>query len=812
MYIYRTILSILLIFLSIASANAQTVSEDYQDGVIYFKLDCNKDIKFKVNKDLSVDLKAFPELKEIFIKYGVTSLSRPFYLFDNKDLLHTIRAEFTKIQEVDALVNDLNKKDIIEFAEKVPLEKVLWTPNDPYYAVISGKNFKWYLDVIKADSAWDIQTGNPNIKVAIVDNFVWGNHPDLQISSSNLCKFTTSTQYTVGNASPSSSSIPQSSSNSAYEASHGTHCAGLVGAINNNGIGIASIGGGVTLMGVAVGKESYPKYIQYGTEGVQWAANNGANVISMSYGSSSPSTTAQTMMQACYNAGIVLVAAAGNEGDEDNYISYPAGYPTVISVASVNGDGKLSYFSQWGEGRADIAAPGGFIASTSTFPNIASTTYCLSYQYKNYYPTTFTNTYYDGMQGTSMACPIVAGLCGLMLSKDSTLTPAQIKTRLQKTATPLNSASTHTIDGHGIINAYAALGYNYLFVSDTNILFSSEANQTRKFIIYSSVDWTIDSIPTWLNIQPTSGNAGETEVTIKTNSSNESTGLYTIQLKIKSDEVKPKYLQVYQANYEITTDILPKYILLSGAKNSSDTIIINSNVAWEIINESNWLGTNKISGTGNDTIVVHAKSANTWNINRTTNLMINFISYKYDTVSITQKLPDFLILEVNNKTISPVSGSSTKVFVHSNMDWTISHEQDWISASIDKGSDSIEVIFTALSDNTTGAERHAVFTIANTSFSRLLTITQNGDLAVIDSENEKNISIYPNPADDYLIINAKDLHINKIQIFDMVGKEIASYQGNNEVKVNISNFTQGVYTIKFFIDSNKIVNKKFIKQ
>jgi hypothetical protein len=251
---------------------------------------------------------------------------------------------------------------------------------------------------------------------------------------------------------------------------------------------------------------------------------------------------------------------------------------------------------------------------------------------------------------------------------------------------------------------------------------------------------------------------------------------------------------------------------LSGAKNSSDTIIIHSSVNWEIINESTWLGINKLSGSGNDTIIVHAKSANTWNINRTTGLIFKFISYKNDTAYITQKIPDFLTLDVTNSAIGPVSGSNTTVLVRSNMDWTISHEQDWISTSIDSGSDSVEVIFTALSDNTSGAERHAVFTIANASFSRLLTITQSGNLAVIDSDDEKNIKIYPNPADDYLIINAKDLQINKIQIFDMVGKEIAHYEGYNEVRVNTSAFADGVYTIKFFIDSIKIVNKKFIKQ
>jgi subtilisin len=140
----------------------------------------------------------------------------------------------------------------------------------------------------------------------------------------------------------------------------------------------------------------------------------------MSYGSSSPSTTVQTMMQACYNAGIVLVAAAGNEGNEDNYISYPGGYSTVISVASVNATANCR-ISPNGVKEEPISLLPAVYCLNIYLPNILSTTYCLSLYYKNYYSTTFSNTYYDGMQGTSMACPIVAGLCGLMLSKDSTL-------------------------------------------------------------------------------------------------------------------------------------------------------------------------------------------------------------------------------------------------------------------------------------------------------------------------------------------------------------------------------------------------------
>ena len=809
---YKTILSILFISLSISFLNAQNVSEEYQDGVIYFKIDYSKGVTFKVNDDLSVDLTEFPELEKTFKKFGVTSLTRPFYLFNNKNLLYTLRAEFTRMYEVDALVQELNKNDIIEFAEKVPLEKISWIPNDPYYSVINGKNYKWYLEMIKADSAWNVQTGSPHIKVAIVDNFIWGNHPDLQISSSNLCKFTSSTQYTVGSASPSSSSIPQNNSSTAYSASHGTHCAGLVGAINDNNIGIASIGGGVTLMGVSAGKESNPRYIQYGAEAVQWAANNGANVISMSYGSSSSSTTVQTLLQTCYDAGIVLVAAAGNEGDEDNYISYPAGYPSVISVASANGDGKLSYFSQWGPGRADIAAPGGFIASETTYPNILSTTYCYSYLFGHMYSSVFSNTNYDGMQGTSMACPIVAGLCGLMLSKDSTLSPNHIKTRLQETATPLNSASTHTIDGHGIINAYAALGYNYLVVSDTGILFSSQAQQSRSIYIYSSVDWSIDSVPVWLSITPTSGNAGETVVNISTNSLNNGNDIFFFPLTIRSMEVNPKYINITQVNYELMVEISPKNITLPGAKGSQDTLFINTNLDWEIINESNWLGVDKTSGNGPDTIIIHTKSANTWNINREMYLIVKGASFKNDTAVIIQRLPDFLNLDVITKNMGPTAGSTASVFVLSNMDWTISGSSDWVSASVDHGKDTIEVTFTALSDNTSGSNRNAVFTIANASFSRHLTIVQQSDLSVNDGDYTHKIKVYPNPANDYIIIQTINLPLKKIQVYDLIGKEIASYEGSNEIRINTSSLSKGVYIVKCQTESNNIVYKKFIKQ
>ncbi len=804
-------LSVIICLIALSVIKAQNVDPNYQDGVIYFKIDYNKDITFKVNEDLTVDLTAFPTLYTIFKTYKVTSLTRPFYLFGNKDLLNTIRAEFTNIKEVDNLIEALNAEDIIVFAEKVPLNKVLWTPNDPYYGTVNGGNFKWHLNMIKADSAWDVQKGSSTIKVAIIDNFVWGGHPDLQISSSNLCKFTSSTKYTIGSASPSSSSIPQGSTSNAYSASHGTHCAGLVGAINNNGVGIASIGGGVTLMGVATGTESSPQYIKYGNEGIQWAANNGANVISMSYGTSASSTTEQTIMQACYNAGIVLVAAAGNEGDDGNAISYPGGYSTVISVASVNGDGKLSDFSQWGSGRADIAAPGGYINSSVYYPNILSTTYCKSYLLKYYY-SSFSNTYYDGMQGTSMACPIVAGLCGLLLSKDSTLTPAQILTRLQETATPLNSLSEHTIDGYGYINAYEALGYNYVRVSDTSLLFSSDANQSRIISIESTVSWNISNIPSWLTVNPSSGIAGTTYVTIKTNSINNGSTTLSRILSINSDSLSSKYLSVNQANYVLSIAVSPKYTILKGTKGSSDTLYIHSNLNWEITNESTWLGLNKTSGSGNDTIIFSAKSANTWSTNRSCSLIIKALNYKNDTAIVEQRLPDFIKVSAASDTLSANYGSTVSVNVLSNIDWSVSGDQNWVSINLNNGTDTAELIFTALSENNSGTTRNVTFTVANGNISRNITIYQQGDVAIPETFSQNDWSLSPNPVTDILTIKTQNLSTQSIEIIDMVGKVISKYTPENELQINVSSFADGIYFVKLISNTNQVICKKFIKQ
>ena len=540
----RLLLLVSILILSLFGIlNAQTINPGYIDGHLYFKFNDDYNFKIKVNENTSIDFNQMPaEFTEMFERYGVTLITRPLYAFNDPKLERIIRLEFTDAQNIALFIKELELLEDVEYAEMVPYCTRKVTYNDPYYTstTLSGiqYNFKWHLEMINAPQAWGIQQGSANIKVAIVDNAVWGNHPDLQIASSNQCSFANGTE-SVGNSAPPSS-VSQSTQCSqadlytnnncpAYDWSHGTHCAGLVGAINNNNTGISSIGGGVTLLGVRTANNEDEMY--YCMNGVRWAVQQGAKVVSMSYGSTQQSTSERTAFQTFYNNGVILVAAAGNEGDSDNSINYPAGYSTVISVASVNNNGKLSSFSQYGNGRADVAAPGGFVMyqNQEYMPNILSTTYCTSQMLRIFGLNLVNGQYYDGMQGTSMATPITAGLCGLMASAYPNITPAQAKECLISTGTTLASGS-NTIDNNVYINAYAAVqcaqSYsNSLVVTPTSLTLPSAGGSETVSVRAgtASSSWTASSNQSWLSISPAtgSGSGATTTMTVTANSANE---------------------------------------------------------------------------------------------------------------------------------------------------------------------------------------------------------------------------------------------------------------------------------------------------
>ncbi|MDY0215748.1 MAG: S8 family serine peptidase, partial [Bacteroidales bacterium] len=454
--------SLILIFGLFLSqfSNAQTIHSNAKDGSIIFKLKDSYTHDYEIDQNNFVDLSSMTNMTKLIDKYEVTQVTRELTAFNDSKLMRIFFVTFNEIQKVDEFIDELSKMDIIEYAELDYKREPLWTPNDPYYL----GNYKWYLTQIKAEQAWDIQKGISSVKVAIVDNAVWGAHEDLLIPANNQCNASVNPVQTGAGKSAPPTSVAQNPNCSmydmnnglcyAYEWSHGTHCAGLVGAINNNGKGIASIGGGVTLYGVRCADNSGGMYNTSITRGVNWAAQQNVHVISLSLGGEQSSTAEQQQMQSLYNNNVVVLASAGNDGTTTKL--YPAAYSSVLAVASTDNNKKLSSFSQYGTW-VDIAAPGGFYNETTSYINMLSTTYCTSQYFRITGTSTFDNKNYDGMQGTSMSCPVAAGAAALLKSRNSSATPAQIFNCLKTTSQPLASGSHTIAPGVGIIDVPAAL-------------------------------------------------------------------------------------------------------------------------------------------------------------------------------------------------------------------------------------------------------------------------------------------------------------------------------------------------------------------
>ncbi len=437
----------LIIFMAFAIStilHAQTLSPDIQDGRVYFK------IKDNVSSNISsihgiADISKISYISGIIQKYNINSCTNPYFGEKDDRLQRTWLLQFSDYSMIDELIRELSENPDIEYVEKVPIFKLFLTPNDTYYGSLSSilgtVNAKWHLDKIQADSAWGLNQGSAGVKVAVLDNAIWVSHPDL------VNKVVTAIDLADGDNDPTPPSADLSWS-------HGTHTTGLVGAQTNNNLGVASIGYHTSIMAVKVARNSDGALVS-GYEGIIWAADNGADVISMSWGTTQYYQTMQNIINYAYNKGCVMLASAGNDGNDT--IQYPAGLDHVISVGSTDESDALSSFSCYGPS-VDVCAPGGMANGGVGLFSVLSTTYSDA-SYIGGAALFGVSGKYDIMAGTSMSCPIAAGLCGLMLAVDSTLTPEKLENILKLTCDNIDAQNPSFIGmfGAGRINAYKAL-------------------------------------------------------------------------------------------------------------------------------------------------------------------------------------------------------------------------------------------------------------------------------------------------------------------------------------------------------------------
>ena len=319
-----------------------------------------------------------------------------------------------KSDQAEKMLADLANDAEVEYAEPDYIYHAHEIPNDEHYAK------QWGLAKIKASETWDLTHGSSTVKVAILDTGVDKDHPDLSAKVDQWVNFT-------------------SSSTEDDYAGHGTHTGGIVAAVTNNEIGVAGTAYDVHLLSVKVLNDSGSGSASWIANGITWAADNGAKVISMSLGGTG-SQTMEGAINYAWNKGVVVVASAGNSGV--NSLSYPAAYGNVIAVAATGPNDEKSSYSNYGSW-VDVTAPGG----NGSCSGADGWQRCIV--------STYPGNYYVAMKGTSMSCPFVAGLAGLLFSVNPSLTAAQVRNLIEQNAD--NIAGTGTYWVHGKVNAYQSV-------------------------------------------------------------------------------------------------------------------------------------------------------------------------------------------------------------------------------------------------------------------------------------------------------------------------------------------------------------------
>ncbi|MCA1916200.1 S8 family serine peptidase [Methanospirillum hungatei] len=316
-------------------------------------------------------------------------------------------------------------------------------PNDPGYQYLWGLHntgqapFYGMVDAdIDAPEAWGITTGSPNVVVAVVDTGVDYTHPDL---AANIWQ--NSGEIINGVDDDGNGYIDDvrgwnfvSKNNDPMDDSgHGTHCAGTIAAVGNNGIGVTGTAWNVKIMPLKFLNAQGSGYVSDAISAILYANRKGAAVISNSW---SGTGYTQSLKDAIDASSAVVVCAAGNSGaNADSNPQYPAAFTSsnILSVAATDYNDKLASFSNYGPNSVDLAAPGVSIYSTSKSG---------TYQY---------------LSGTSMATPHVSGVAALIKSQNPSMSATQIRSRIFSSVDAISSLSGKVGSG-GRLNAAKALG------------------------------------------------------------------------------------------------------------------------------------------------------------------------------------------------------------------------------------------------------------------------------------------------------------------------------------------------------------------
>ncbi len=292
--------------------------------------------------------------------------------------------------------------------------------SDPY------RSYQWNLDAIDNDAALSYGDGSGTV-VAVLDTGVRDGGRD------GLTNLLDGYDFYYGDSDPTDND------------GHGTFVAGTIAQSTGNNTGVAGVAPGAAILPVKVLSDQGYGDINAISNGIVWAAEQGADVINMSLGSASSSRTMERAVEYAYGAGVVLVAATGNE--YSSRVSYPAAYPEVIAVGATRYDGSRAGYSNTGDG-IDLMAPGGDMSRDDNGDGYADGV--LQETIEN---GRWTYTFWEG---TSMATPHVAAAAALVIAQGD-YSPADVADILVSTATDLSASGWDSATGYGLLNTGAAV-------------------------------------------------------------------------------------------------------------------------------------------------------------------------------------------------------------------------------------------------------------------------------------------------------------------------------------------------------------------
>ncbi len=419
---------------------------------------------------------------------------------------------------LSTLKENFGDEKVLSHAEPNFVGKVNVEPNDPDYPSLWGMNDSDDTD-IDAPEGWDTKRNADDVVVSVIDTGVDYNHEDL---SNNMWVNTDEANGTAGVDDDGNGYVDDvhgydfvnSDSDPDDDNSHGSHCAGTIGAKGDNGTGVVGVAWNTNIMALKVADSGGSLTTADTVDGITYGTDNGADVLSNSYAFPSFSSSMKDAVQYAESNGVLFPAAAGNDSsDNDTDPVYPANYDVqnVISVAATDSSDELSSFSNYGDETVHLGAPGSSILSTTPGNN---------YGYKS---------------GTSMATPHVSGVGTVLMSVYSSLSYTKIKEAIIQGGDYKSALSSYTISGNRLDLEGS---FDYLSDPDNNDPSANFSFSPTNPIPGETVNFTDESGDSDGSVDAWSWDFGDGATSTDQNPSHTyaSGGTYTVTLTVTDDD------------------------------------------------------------------------------------------------------------------------------------------------------------------------------------------------------------------------------------------------------------------------------------